>query len=845
MRAFEDVWSVIERDGAIYFCSEKAVFEWFNDTIQVILPPGGRFENFFSTDKAFYLQDKVRGLYSLTNRQLLAVPGGNYFSDRRIVSMLPFDEHTTLIVTVSDGLYALDSVGLTEWNSEASIFAKNHQAYCATMLNDGRIAIGTSQNGVLIADRAGKLDFQLNRDNGLQNNTVLSVYQDMQSNLWMGLDNGIGYAEIMSPFSIIGAASGIKGTGYTSIVHEGLIYLGTNQGLYKADWNEGGEDKNTTDFELVDNALGQVWSLNKLNSGVVVSQHKGAGFLQSGEVEPFSSIQGSWKFMELSRRPGYAVEGTYTGLVIYKKEAGKADKWMRVKALEGFDESARVFEEDIEGNLWVSHAYKGLFKIELSDQVDKIASIKSYTSKHGLPAELFINVARIRNELVFTTPEGIFRYNSATDRFEEHKEFNEIFGPGRNVHRLLEDQSGHIWFSIDSEFGLLEVDESGVFSKFKISYFNQLQEALVDGFEHVYAHDASNVIIGTEKGFIHFDPLQLTNVNFPFKVMIRKVTSITEVDSTVYWGNSGAQEQDVKAFHYKMNDFRFDFSAPYFEENKHLLYRYKLDGFDKDWSGWTSRTDKEYTNLSHGDYLFSVQARNAYGQLSEHAGYKFSIKPPWYASIYAKLAYVIAGLVALFMTITYISKREEKKTDLVRKEQAAKLEKKEAEFKKEVEKSESELVAMRNEKLQDDVKHKTSQLASATMHLVQKSEILMKLKTDLSQISDDAPGPLRQKLRQVTRTIETDIQLDNNWEQFEIYFDQVHENFFKRLRQKYPDLTPKDQKLCAYLRMNLSTKEIAPLLNISVRGVEISRYRVRKKLGIDSDTNLVAFIMDV
>jgi DNA-binding CsgD family transcriptional regulator len=121
----------------------------------------------------------------------------------------------------------------------------------------------------------------------------------------------------------------------------------------------------------------------------------------------------------------------------------------------------------------------------------------------------------------------------------------------------------------------------------------------------------------------------------------------------------------------------------------------------------------------------------------------------------------------------------------------------------------------------------------------------MKLKTDLSQISDDAPGPLRQKLRQVTRTIETDIQLDNNWEQFEIYFDQVHENFFKRLRQKYPDLTPKDQKLCAYLRMNLSTKEIAPLLNISVRGVEISRYRVRKKLGIDSDTNLVAFIMDV
>ena len=84
--------------------------------------------------------------------------------------------------------------------------------------------------------------------------------------------------------------------------------------------------------------------------------------------------------------------------------------------------------------------------------------------------------------------------------------------------------------------------------------------------------------------------------------------------------------------------------------------------------------------------------------------------------------------------------------------------------------------------------------------------------------------------------------MDDNWDKFELYFDQVHENFFQRLRDHYPKLTPKDQKLCAYLRMNLSTKEIAPLLNISVRGVEISRYRLRKKLGLTSETNLVDFI---
>ena len=131
------------------------------------------------------------------------------------------------------------------------------------------------------------------------------------------------------------------------------------------------------------------------------------------------------------------------------------------------------------------------------------------------------------------------------------------------------------------------------------------------------------------------------------------------------------------------------------------------------------------------------------------------------------------------------------------------------------------------------------------MHLVQKSEILMKIRHDLKNIETEADHELKRKIQQITRTIESDIQLDENWEQFEAYFDQVHENFFKRLRLKFPELTPKDQKLCAYLRMNLTTKEIAPLLNISVRGVEISRYRLRKKLGLNSEVNLVAFIMEV
>jgi len=190
--------------------------------------------------------------------------------------------------------------------------------------------------------------------------------------------------------------------------------------------------------------------------------------------------------------------------------------------------------------------------------------------------------------------------------------------------------------------------------------------------------------------------------------------------------------------------------------------------------------------------------------------------------------------------------REVKKRLEFQEESEETIQKKEAELKRISEKSESEIMKLRNEKLRADIRHKNSELASTTMHLVQKSEILQKIKTDLNELSRSSNNDqLQGKIKQIERAIDSDVRLDKNWERFESHFDQVHENFFKNLRAKYPNLTPKDQKLCAYLRMNLSTKEIAPLLNISVRGVEISRYRLRKKLSLDPEDNLVSFIMEI
>ncbi|MFK7773096.1 MAG: triple tyrosine motif-containing protein [Saprospiraceae bacterium] len=846
-KSFEDIWQIFTHDEGIYFCSKKAIFNLKGDKIEVIKPKSQNFENFFQIENRIIVQDFKFGLFELANNTLLPIHSENFFSNKRIISILPHNDNQLLIFTFSNGLFIMNEEGISPWDVPANSFLKTHQAYCAIELKEEKYAIGTPQNGLLIISKNGNPELHLNKNKGLQNNTVLSIKQDIQQNLWLGLDNGIDYAEINSPFSKIWTQEGITGTGYASVEHQGKIYLGTNQGLFSTVWENDNSNLNIAKFQPVENGLGQVWSINKLKNEIIVGQHKGASYLKNNKLTSFSDIQGSWKFLVLKSNPEYAIEGTYSGFSLYKnlnfqKNNDESTNWKLVEKIKGFDESARTFEEDEDGNIWVSHTYKGLYKISLNSDLKSVKNIKLFSGNNGLPNELIINVIKIRNELAFTTPKGVFKYDKKKNEFIPHQEFIELFGENRNFHRLIEDNIGNIWFSIDNEFGVLKVQEQGVFNKFKVNFFNQIHDDLVDGFEHIYAIDKDNILIGTEKGFMHYNPLKKKNTEFSFKILIRKVTSITQKDSTIYWGSPAMDDFD---FNYKMNDFRFEFSAPYYEKISYLKYRFKLEGFENVWTDWATKTEKEYTNLPAGNYLFKVQARNAYGQMSDEVGFEFSILPPWYWSWFAKTAYFILGALSLYSLFNFISKREKRKTEAFKKEQTEKLELKEAEFKKEVAKSESEIIKLRNEKLSSDVKNKNSRLASATMHLVQKSEILMKIKNDLTNIQSKAEPEVKKKIKQITRAIESDIQLDNNWEQFETYFDQVHENFFKRLRSKYPELTPKDQKLCAYLRMNLTTKEIAPLLNISVRGVEISRYRLRKKLGLNSEVNLVGFILEV
>jgi DNA-binding CsgD family transcriptional regulator len=267
-----------------------------------------------------------------------------------------------------------------------------------------------------------------------------------------------------------------------------------------------------------------------------------------------------------------------------------------------------------------------------------------------------------------------------------------------------------------------------------------------------------------------------------------------------------------------------------------------LIGFDKDWSQWSAKTEKDYTNLPYGKYTFSVKARNNLGTASSPVNYSFIVEPAWYQTVWAYLAYFLIIACTVYIGI----KAQQKRFKLYQQRHADEQKRLSYLHSLELDRNDKEIIALKNEKLEAELSYKNKELATLTMQMVDRGKLLLNIKDELMVLIKKLNIPdASYQFRSVFKLLSDTGKSDDDWDNFSIYFDQVHNNFLVTMKAKFPGLSSTDLKLCAYLRLNLSSKEIAQLLNISLKGVEISRYRVRKKLQLSTETNLYDFLMEV
>jgi ligand-binding sensor domain-containing protein/DNA-binding CsgD family transcriptional regulator len=838
-RLFDDIWYIVSYRNEIFFQSSGKVFKFdpLRQKMDVYAEPNGVRWSFMGVSQnSLFAHNNANYFVKFINNswQSASAPKLNH---TLITSVVDFGEDSTIVTTLRHGVFLLTPTGVLKMNLPSEVTAS--QIYRAFKVNNKIFALGTVSNGIYLLNNKAEIIMHFSTDNGMQNNNVLSLFVDDHLNLWAGLDEGIDLIDFSSPIHKI-SPTAKPAPAYTTNVFQNRLYIGTSDGLYSSPLKglSGGDMSFFQGkFERVENSDRQVWNLCNIDGKLLMSHHDGAFVVEKEKARLVdNSSGGNWLFRSVKGGQSI-VAGNYQGLQLFQNN--KVDLVPVHKLVSNLKEPMRFVELDFAHHIiWTSHPYRGIYRIDVTPRFDSIKQITLLTKADGLPGNTNNFVFKIRDQILVTTERGVYEYDYTHARFMISKKYRPVFGD-ISIKFMTEDEKKRIWFATETGMGVVEKDS--------LKYIPELDGQLIAGFENIYPFNDKNIFIGSYNGIMHlnYDLYQKSTSNI--RLMLSKVVATGESDSLLFDGyfveNEKLLPAQTSGLVFKLNplfsSFHFEFSSNQYGKEDKMLYSYQLDGFDEKWSDWSHKNEKDYTNLSYGNYTFKVKAKDNLGNISPPVFYSFIILPKWYQT---KLAYVgyIMLLGAMFFSANKVHRNRLRR-------QKSQHEKEQSHLKYvhdlELQRNEKEIFRLKNEKLETEVLYKNKELATTTMHLYKRGRLIGKIKEDLSE----GMANLKNKddtvaFRQLLKLLAEEEKQDQDWAQFSIHFDQIHNNFLKNIKHAYPELTPGDLKICAYLKMNLSSKEIAQLLNISLKGVEIGRYRLRKKLGLHQDENLISII---
>lgn len=834
-RQFSDIWDIVISKDQVFFRTVEKIFQLKDNAIKVY--PSDEIWDFLGqVNQQVYAQIRSKGLLSFKNGAWQIINEDAVFKYSTITAILNYDAETLLITTLKNGIFLLKDQQLLKISSPADAIFNNDRIFCATKLNNEQFALGTTSAACIIIDKQGNVQQKFSYDEGLQKNNIRSLFIDQDQNLWLGLDDGIDFIAYNSPIKQIFPDKNKQVTGYATRIFNKTLYLGTSNGLFyspiTSNVNDISYSKNG--FREVSNTRGQVWSLNEINQQLLLGHEDGAFTIVQNEARPIYNNIGTWLFEPISSlypAPGL-IAGTYNGLHLI----GYNDKRFTDRhELKGLNQPLRFLHyEQVNHTVWSSHPYRGVYKLELNADKESIKQQVLFTKQEGLPSTLNNFVFHIKNRIAIATEKGIYEYNPKNKNIIPSAFFKPIFG-NKSISYLKEDNDGNIWFVNNNKPGVVDFHNANKEKPFTVVYFPELNSKLVAGFESIYPYDRENVFIGANKGIYHINYSRYTQNVKKLNVLLTEVKLFGKQDSVIYGGYPESNKEHKTNIEKSLNSLHFEFSSTLYEQQNNIEFSYLLEGFDKSWSEWSAKSEKDYTNLPYGTFSFKVKARNNLGSETKPVSYTFTVLPAWYQTSLAFLIYFILIVVFLYMLIKWQAKKHIKAQQ--RLQQLHLLD---------IKKSESEIIQLKNEKLESEVNFKNKELAATTMHLAQRGKLLLRIKEDLHALQKpDGEQQHVEKIKSLLKLLDETERNDNDWSQFALHFDQVHNNFLSTLKQKFPNLSQNDLKMSAYLKMNLSSKEIAQLMGITIRGVEVGRYRLRKKLSLSSETNLFDYLLQI
>ncbi len=808
----EEIWNIQFTPTGVLFQSFAFLYRYQQGQVNQIKVPGTML--FVQAARNRLLLEVIdKGLYELQNDQLVLVKGSEFLGHETINTILPLGNQELLIGT-EQAIYRYDGNTFKPFNTRLNAFIQQNRLNRGLVIGPNQYAFGTLLNGVLLTDAEGQIRYHFSQENGLQNSTVLSMRHDADHNLWVGMDKGIDLINLNSPVRYFTDTKGELGTLYDIARFGNNLYLATNQGVYCKLLTA-----NDASFQLIPGTQGQVWNLAAIDGQLLCGHNRGTFRIEGTKAQLLSSVTGGWVLRRLSRHPDRLIQGTYTNLCIYQKD--KRGHWAFSHKIDGFSAPVRQLEEDESGDIWVNKApNQGIQRLHLSADLRRVETSKEYNSAEFKSAS--VNLCRLETQILVTWAKGVRQYDASTDQFVATNPTDPWTGPG--VRKLFPMPDSNVFLL--RQDGALNWAKS---DKRSLADVPVQTNQWVEEYENVRLLDSAYIALCRENGFSLLPRTALPNLvrNVVSKPVIRTVTAVDEpVKSQLFWGMP-----THLTFSHRQANLIITFATPYY--TRPVKYSFWLENSGQGWSSYAAIHQKEFSNLPPGQYIFHLRSTlNASESVAT-----FAILPPWYWNSWSKLAYFALLACAVWFLYRLHLRRVATQQNRIREKLEEKLRHQE-------EQSQREIILLQKEQLEQGLIQKSEELANSTMSLIQKNELLVQLKEELNRLKSRSGARLPgDDFQRISMLIDTNISSEQDWQLFEANFNKVHEQFLKHLIENYPDLGQGDLKLAAYLRMNLSTKEIAQLLNITHRSVELKRYRLRKKLNLSADTNLGEFMI--
>lgn len=809
--AFWRVW--LDKDK-VYFQSFSNLYIYNHKSMQKIsLPQGLMFLQRVRNE--YWVQEMYGSLYRIKAGSLQKIEGSDFLNGQLARVILPYGKNEYLIGTDKGKLYIFNGKEHRLWNEELSKKLNGTELNCGIYCDKRKAYyLGTQLSGLYEVNTEGHIHNHFHADNELPNNTALSLYEDSNNNIWVAMDRGLSYLRYTDGLSYYLTFSNNTRAVYAAALWKGELIIGTNQGVFHAKTQGINEQETLSSLQFIEGTQGQVWDFYETDGRLFCCHNNGLL-----EITPdftfkpqYNLNTGVFQIVDdiINGIPLRIIVG-YNKLYIANRRTGKIHTMTQIGDL------IRHAAIDHLGNIWLETLNRGVYKCRLNEEMNAFRYYIYYGNENDKQLPTRLKLFKISGRILFLGDNRFYTYSEDQDNLQSNALLNNCFKGVDNLKRLIPINNEEGW----------AITSSSVYRFLYDGYIAHIKEAYQVGTEHAtFNTDAENIsILNDSLSLICLDAGFILHNSWQSE---QRHTQLAPPNlEYVHAGHEYASLQQPLEFPFKDNTVSVGISVNgAFADN--LIPEYLLEGVDSTWNQSTQPNNISYARLPQGDYTLHLRTGDGLGNYSEENLIKFKIQSPWYRTIWW---YTVCCMLAA--GISYLIFWSTKKRMHAKHLQRLKLQ-------------EAEYLQKINEQLQSEIEEKNAELFTQTSFIIHKNELMLKLKEMVDEIcSKNTQKSLVPLYLKLNNLLTSNLNTEDDWKMFLIKFEQKHHNFFKTLKECYPQLTTNDLRLCACLKLNMDTKDIASLMNLSIRAVENNRYRLRKKLDLKPAQNLNDFFLSI